>query len=605
MNADPNQTPNLDTDQTLTPDQTPDQTPTPGSDFRSVDPLAELQQSLVGLEDLSASNAFEGYDPFAEDAMFNLQLDQPEPSGQSEQTESSRNNSDENMFGVPRHEGLSVAAQNSRFLKQLYDYRKTLLARPETYEEWANDPVGFNSVVLQGFLWTKQRDICNDLVKHRRLAVRSCHDVGKSAIAARVAAWWICAHPPEDVFVVTMAPTWRQVTAILWREINQLHARYGLIGRVTQKQWYINEQLVAFGTSPAGHDPTALQGIHARHVLVIMDEACGIEKPLWDAVDSLVANETSRILAIGNPDDPATQFHEVCRVGSGWQVIGISAFDSPNLTGEEIPEWLRPLLISTTWVEEKRKSWGENSPQWHSKVLGQFPKVGDDILFSDDSIRAAVARFPETRPSMPVEIGCDVARYGSNASIIIIREGKRIRIWKELHERSTMTVVGELVNCAKETGAQVIKVDDAGLGGGPVDRLKEIQKQEPHRLSSAVTIIGINAGQAPSKKKTSERFINLRAELYWNVRTLLNDGQIALEDDLELQKQLSYIKYEVDSRGRIGIETKEDMRKRGLPSPDKADALMLALAPADIFKQPDWVTAWNFKKHVNIPIFRR
>jgi hypothetical protein len=497
--------------------------------------------------------------------------------------------------------------KSSGLLQELYNYRKQLLANSETYTEWANDPIGFNEVVLRGFFWSKQKEVSNALVHHRRVAVRSCHDVGKSALAARIATWWICAHPPEDVFVVTMAPTWRQVTAILWREINQLHAKFGLIGRITQKQWYINEQLVAFGTSPAGHDPTALQGIHARNVLVIMDEACGIEKPLWDAVDSLVANETSRLLAIGNPDDPSTQFHEVCRPGSGWHVVGIDAFESPNLTGEPIPDWLRPLLVSKMWVEEKRLTWGESSPQWASKVRGRFPVIGDDTLIGEDAIRLAVSKFSTTPPGSVIELGVDVARYGSNASIIVLNKMPRVSIYKKLRNRDTMYLVGEIVNAVRETKATVIKIDDAGLGGGPLDRLRELQKTEPHRLPPSVKILGINAGSAASKKKASERFFNLRAELYWNLRTLFNEGHIAIDGDQDMQKQLSHIKYSIDSHGRICVETKEELKKRGLQSPDEADALMLACAPSSLFAAPEWAVWDNTtkKQSIVIPIFRR
>jgi len=260
------------------------------------------------------------------------------------------------------------------------------------YAKWQRDAAGFIVDALKGVIWSKQREICESVQVHRRTAVRSCHDVGKTALAARVAAWWISVWPPGEAFVVTLAPTGHQVKALLWRELARVQRAAGLPGRMNQTEWYLGDELVAFGRSPKDTDPTAIQGIHARYVLVIFDEACGIAHALWDAADSLIANEDSRMLCIGNPDDPNTQFANVCKPGSGWNVIGISAFESPNFTGEAIPDWLRPLLVSRTWVDEKLRSWGETSPLYQSKVLGVFPEQSSDSLIPLTAIYAAKER---------------------------------------------------------------------------------------------------------------------------------------------------------------------------------------------------------------------
>jgi hypothetical protein len=220
------------------------------------------------------------------------------------------------------------------------------------------DPVSWVQNRLREFVWSKQREIMTSLLDHRRVAVKSCHGVGKSHIASRVAAWWLDVHEPGEAFVVTSAPTYAQVRAVLWRYIRRLHKKAGLPGRVNQTEWHIDDELVAFGRKPADHDEAAFQGIHARRVLVILDEACGIPEALWIAADSLTTNPGCVILAIGNPDDPTAHFATVCDPNSGWHVIRISAFDSPNLTGEEVPDDLAELLISEAWVDEKRVSSG-------------------------------------------------------------------------------------------------------------------------------------------------------------------------------------------------------------------------------------------------------
>src|SRR4029077_8642526 len=208
-------------------------------------------------------------------------------------------------------------------------------------------------------LYSKQREITKSVEEHRRTAVKSCHDAGKSYIASRTAAWWIKYPPPGEAFVVSTAPSNDQVRGILWREINKVHRKGHLGGRINQTEWWINNELVAFGRKPQDQDPGAFQGIHAKYVLVILDEACWIPKDLWMAAGSLAANEYSRILAIGNPDDPGGHFAEVCKPGSGWNVIRISYRDTPNFTNELGTEQLRPLLISKYYVDEMRKEVGE------------------------------------------------------------------------------------------------------------------------------------------------------------------------------------------------------------------------------------------------------
>lgn len=264
----------------------------------------------------------------------------------------------------------------------------------QSRQVYVDRPVDYVHDQLLGFTWSKQQAILQSIVDNRLTAVPACHGPGKSRTAGNAAAWWIDCHPPGTAFVVTIAPTHHQVKSILWREMGAIHRQGQLPGRMNRTEWYINDQLVAFGRAP--EDGTAVQGIHARYVLVIIDEACGIDQEIWDAVSSLASNDESRILAIGNPDDPATPFREACQPGSGWNVISISAFDTPNFTNEEVPDWLRHLLIGRTWVAEKTKQWGTDDPRYQAKVLGRFPELVQGALWSPKVIRdCRVADLPE------------------------------------------------------------------------------------------------------------------------------------------------------------------------------------------------------------------
>ena len=406
---------------------------------------------------------------------------------------------------------------------------------------------------------------------NRRTAVHSCHAIGKSFIAAQIVAWWVDSHPPGEAVVVTSAPTARQVRAILWKEINRVQAR-GLAGRTNQTSWYIDapngkEEKVAFGMKPSDTDPAAFQGIHAPYVLIIFDEACGIpggdgkSHSLWEAADSLIANDDSRFLAIGNPDDPNSEFATSCKPGSGWGVIGIGYSDTPNFTGEKIPESLRPLLIGELYVEEKRKKWGEKNPLFVSKILGKFPESTADGLIPMSWIRAAQAR--ELKPIGPSELGVDVGA-GGDKNVVAHREGPVVRIIRKDQEPDTMVSCGNLLADLKETEAEIAKVDYIGIGRGMVDRA--IEQGKP--------VIGVNVAQSA---RDSESYINLRAEGYWGLRERFETGTIDLdESDDDLAAQLVELNYKRTSSGKIQIESKSEMKKRLGHSPDEADALMLS-----------------------------
>jgi len=461
----------------------------------------------------------------------------------------------ERPFTAP--EPLSIASE--RELSSLERYLRNELYRA--------DPVLWVTERLGERLWSAQREIAYAVRDHRRVAVRSAQDVGKSRIASRLACWWIDTHPVGEAIVVTTAPTFKQVQAVLWREMRQAHHAGRLPGVMTETEWKIEGRLVALGRKPADYDPDSFQGIHALHVLVLLDEACGVPEALWNAAETLTANEGSRILAISNPDDPGSHFARVSHPGSGWHRIRIDGYRSPNFTDEPVPEELRKLLLSPTWVEERKRSWGEDSPLYISKVRGEFPEEADDGLIPLSWIRAAQARYeePPRDEEARLVLGVDVARYGSDETVIVARRGDRAWIAGRYRKQDTMQTTGRVVRAIHDLGAAEAGVDVIGIGAGVVDRLKE--QHEP--------VLGLNAGAAPRDKT---RFGNARAEWWWGLRDRFERGEIAICPDDELAAQLAGIRYAIDSSGRVQIESKEDMRSRGAPSPDIADALMLAFS---------------------------
>lgn len=449
------------------------------------------------------------------------------------------------------------------------------------------NPVLWVSTILGEHLWSKQREIIESVRDNRRTAVHSCHSSGKSYLAARVVCWWIASHPLGQARVVTSAPTGKQVKAILWHEIGRAHAKGKLVGRLNQTEWWAmmpqgNEEMIAFGQKPADMDPTAFQGIHEKYVLVILDEGCGIPKTLYDAADTLLSNEHARILVIGNPDDPATEFGEVCKPGSGWNVIGISAFDTPNFTGEPIPDNIKPLLVSPTWVEEKKRKWGESNPLYIAKVLGKFPQTSTDGLIPVAWIKRAQEKYRQLQEigqldgGLPIELGVDVGG-GGDKSVKALRRGQVVKVHSRDSNPDTMQTLGDVLKVIQDTNAISAKVDKIGIGTGLVNRAEEISRDQskPKELRNrADTIIGVNVGE---RANDPDEYVNLRAEGYWELRDRFEEGTIAIDpDDEDLAAQLVDLKFKRGSGGRIQVESKEDIRRRGKPSPDDADAVMLS-----------------------------
>lgn len=459
-------------------------------------------------------------------------------------------------------------------------------------------------------MWSKQRELFRAIEAERQVLALTCHGFGKSWTASRAAGWWLDIHPVGSAFVVTSAPSGPQIKAILWKEIGRVHSIGRLNGRVNQTEWYMKfpggkEEPVAFGRKPSDYNPTAFQGIHARFVLVILDEANGIRGALHEAAGSLISNDYGKILMIGNGDDPSGEFYDASKPGSGWFVVQVGAFDTPNFTGEEIPDSLKHDLIGKIYVEAKRKKWAPNwywvdedgercsieegvrvvspegvkpedvNPFWSSKILGQFPIVASDqALIPLSWVKRAQTNTFE--PGDPNLMGVDVGA-GGDASVGCNRKGRVARILWEDHNPDTMQTCGNVIDFLHKTAAERAQVDVIGIGKGVVDRAKEQDE----------SVVGIGVGEAPDDPK---RFVNLRAELYWTMREAFEKNQVDLDpDDEDLAAELSSIRYKRTSHGKIQIESKQEAKNRGVPSPNRAESLMLTFAkPRKKLRRATW-----------------
>ncbi|MFB6955455.1 hypothetical protein ACFCYB_00105 [Streptomyces sp. NPDC056309] len=484
------------------------------------------------------------------------------------------------------------------FLERAADRLEVAADQQRTADVYSKDPAAWARDKLGEHFWSKQVQIAESVRDNRLTAVQSCHGTGKSFTVSRLTAWWLDIHPPGEARVVTTAPTGDQVKAILWSEINGAFAKAQargnpFIGRVNETEWKLDKRLLAFGRKPSDYNPHAFQGIHAKYVLVILDEACGINKQFWTAANAIATGEHCRIVAVGNPDDPGSYFARACASGR-WNVIRISAFDSPNFTDELVPDDVRPMLVSQAYVDDMKAEFGEQSPTFISKVLGEFPSDADDGVVRLSAIRAcAQPRDAAPEQGGPVELGVDLGA-GGDETCIRERRGPLVgREWRT-REKDSAKVVAKILEAIRETGASAVKVDSIGIGWGVVGSLREKREQGLHTAD----ILGVNVSEKSTKP---ERFARLRSQIWWEIgRQLSEDGAWDLsqldEDDRErLVTQLTAPKYALDSSGRIVVEPKEDTKKRIGRSPDNADALLLAFyaAPGGIAEAMDYLRAYQ------------
>lgn len=436
--------------------------------------------------------------------------------------------------------------------------------------DWARERAGIR-------LWSKQRDICTSILEHKKTAVPSAHGVGKSLTAATIATWWIDTHPVGEAFVVSTAPSSQQIHGILWEEMRGIHTKGDLPGEIQlSDNWIVGRTLVGWGRRPHDYNKHSFQGIHRKYVLVVLDEACGIPQWIWDAVETITTGSHCRILAIGNPDDPSSHFAKVCKPGTTWNVIPISVFDSPNFTDEPVDEDLRDLLTSEEWVEDKRTQWGEESPIWTAKILGQFPTFDEYATIPYAWVLAANLRYSEWKeegmPSVPGRkiIGADIARFGTDKTVFAHRQGDLIKRLETFRKQDT-EVTADILMQRLEQHVDIAAVDVIGIGAGVVDKLKH--KGYSVRPFNA-------AARTNATDRTNEwGFPTLRSAAWWHMRELLdpsNGSTVMLPPEEDLAAELIAPRWKVMVGAKIYVEAKDEVKKRVRRSTDLADAVIIA-----------------------------
>jgi len=458
------------------------------------------------------------------------------------------------------------------------------------------DPVLFASHVLGLNLWAREVELLQTIKSHRRTAIKACHGVGKTFTLAVSALWWLARY--REGIVLTTSPTLRQVRTQLWFEIHRLvdHAKVPFPKLKTTELKFRDENNFALGFST--DQAENFQGFHGKQVLIIADEAPGIEPGIFDAIAGTMAGGRVHTVMAGNPTIPSGPFFDAFTKERGlWKCLSIDAFDSPNLKGLNLEQLLAmdpagggpldhnpfPQLVTRRWVFEQYLAWWHgnesSSPNWLSRVLARFPDQAQNALFKMkwlERAREQSLQNPITDAgSGPLIAGVDVGG-GEAETVVYVCEFKsdrpkiiRMKAWRGEDTR------GQVVSLLSEfrTRLSLVRVDAVGIGHNFGLHLRDC------RFPVEMVNVGMPCESRPQmgENDPARRFVNLKACFYQTLADAFERDLVEGLVDEETIGQLSGLLYELDSQGRIKIEAKEKARARGVPSPDRAEALMLAL----------------------------
>ena len=403
------------------------------------------------------------------------------------------------------------------------------------------------------------------------VACRSANAVGKSFVAACAALWYLECHCPG--YVVITSSSWTSVEKVIWPEIHRLlnDSQYNLGGRLLKLAWERGPQWGAFSVST--EIPDNFAGFRTPHgAFVIVDEASALDTEIMEAIMGLTATRGSKVLLIGNPLRPSGAFYDAFS-SKYWHCMGISALESPNVVyGHDV----YPGLATKDWVEKQKYEWRSNPAAYSARVLGEFPEETDDIVIPKAWCEAALKpreEIPEkSKDTSTLMMGCDIAREGGDRIVLLIRDHIAVRHMEITQHKNLMSTTGRIIALADEwkIPAEHIKVDDIGVGGGVLDRLRELD----------VPAMSVKFSRDAYDKV---QFFNLRSESYWRLRIALDPNRdtpplMIPEEYRELALECSVPLRDFTSRGQIKLESKKEIVKRLGHSPDLSDALAISYA---------------------------
>lgn len=404
--------------------------------------------------------------------------------------------------------------------------------------------------------------------------------------------WWACTRPGARV--ITQAPTGRQVRGVWYRETRKMHREAkapigGVVFELPDRgiQWPDDREIIGFSTSEAER----LAGFSGENSLYIVDEASGVEDEIFETIDGNLA-AGGRLIIVSNPTRTSGVFYDAFnRHRNLWHCIHLSSTESPNVTGET---WISGLA-GKDWIERMRTKWGEHSAWYQVHVEGNFPQQAENCVISLGIVSDAIERWRNWKsegsqmPADRLAIGVDPARFGDDESAVFCCRG-RIAFGHAVFRNLQLTELAERVKHIARREMRhgerpIVRVDVVGLGGGVADIL---------RKEAWMEVVDVQASEAAR----DPQFERKRDEGWFALRDWLRDGG-CIPEDLDLQAELVAPTYSFNVGGRIKVESKDDLRKRIKKSPDRADALTLAVwhpgGAVASFRDVEWKgPGWKF-----------
>lgn len=415
-----------------------------------------------------------------------------------------------------------------------------------------------------------QRNVLMDIAAYTKVSVRSGHGVGKTSVEAIVLLWFLsCFRFPK---VIATAPTRQQLNDILWSEVEKWRSKSPLLQELlTWTKTYVymkGYEKRWFAVAKTASEPENMQGFHEENMLIIVDEASGVEDDIMEAILATLSGKNNKLLMCANPTRTTGTFYDSHNRDRGmYKCHRVSSLDSTRTNKENIAAFIR--------------KYGEHSNVVKVRVYGDFPAQEDDVFLPLPLIEQTVVNEIDTEKIYKITMGVDVARYGDDETIIATNVGGIIDIPVVRHGQSLMTTVGDIVMQYKRLikeypnykGVITVNIDDTGLGGGVTDRLEEVKIEERLRR---LEIVPVNFGSKPPQDGSEDRYQDISTYMWATLKTLMENKEVSIANDEELVAQLSVRKYSITSTGKIMLESKKAMKDRGIKSPDRGDAVVLS-----------------------------
>lgn len=421
-----------------------------------------------------------------------------------------------------------------------------------------------------------QEKASDDLGLYPKVSVKSGHGVGKTAFEANSILWFLSCFPFARV--VATAPTMQQLNDVLWAEVEKWRSRSPLLKELlnwTKTYVYVcGYEKRWFAVAKTASKPENMQGFHEDNMLIVVDEASGVEDEIMEAILATLSGANNKLLMCANPTRTSGTFYDShTRDRVMYKCHTVSSLDSKRTNKENIASFIR--------------KYGRDSNVVKVRVFGEFPTQEDDVYIALSLVEAAWQREKQFENISRISIGVDVARYGDDETIIVSNVGGNCSISAERRGQDLMRTVGDIVlqynillkRYPQYKGNIFAVIDDTGLGGGVTDRLREVKREQ--KLNRLI-VVPVNFGSKVPEEQAIF-YYDMPTYLWSIVRELLEHGELTIDNDDELVAQLTVRKYSVTSGGKIQIESKQEMKKRGIGSPDRADALALSCYEEKMF----------------------